>query len=86
MRRYPLNFKWWQVWRSYVDFDSEEEAKAGGPRPDAIDNSSLCKEGFAGVLRFGLVRRRVSGGVCAVYHKGANGVSMCRFLPAARGL
>jgi len=51
-----LNFKWWQMWQVYVDWESDEESKdPAGPHPGPVDNAPLCKEGFDGVLRFGLV-------------------------------
>ena len=32
---YIITAKWWQNWKSYVDFDKTGES---GPRPDPIDN------------------------------------------------
>jgi hypothetical protein len=41
---YVVNYKWWQLWKFYVHYDSEVTAEDDHPRPDIINNVELLED------------------------------------------
>lgn len=48
---YVVEFKWYQVWKFYVNYDGDNQ---GGSRPEPIDNTPLLEQPNTDKLRMGL--------------------------------